>query len=387
MQSKGICMTCRSAICRGALLAAFLLSFADNALAHKASDSYLTLRVVGPEVTGQWDIALRDMDLAVGLDADEDGAITWGEVRNRHAEVAAYAFAHLALAADGNPCPAAVTDHLIDHHSDGAYAVLRFTAHCPRVPASLDVTYRLLFDLDPQHRGLLQLDYAGRVRTAIFSAESPAQSLILAEPNWLRQFAEYLNYGAWHIWTGFDHILFLLSLLLPAVLVRTGVAWQPATGFRATLLDVLKVVTAFTIAHSITVTLVALNVISLPSRLVESAIAVSVVLAALNNIYPLVSERRWILAFAFGLIHGFGFASVLVDLGLPRAALLSALVAFNLGVELGQLSIVALFLPFAWRLRRSWVYRRVTVYGGSAAVATLALAWLIERALDLRLMS
>jgi hypothetical protein len=379
-------MTRRTARVLCVLLAAVLSSIAIGAYAHKPSDSYLTLRIVGAEITSQWDIALRDLDLALRLDADQNGAITWGEVRNRHADIAAYALSRLSLSADGDACPASATEHLIDRHSDGTYAVLRFTARCPHAPATLDANYRLLFDLDPQHRGLLQLDYADQIRTAIFAAESPAQSLILARPNRLRQFAEYLHYGVWHIWIGFDHILFLLSLLLPAVLVRKGLAWQPATAFRAALFDVLKVVTAFTLAHSITLTLAALNVISLPSRLVESAIAISVVLAALNNMYPLVSERRWILAFAFGLIHGFGFASVLVDLGLPRATLLSALVAFNLGVEVGQISIVALFLPLAWWLRKGWVYRRITLYGGSTAVAVLALAWLVERAFDLRLM-
>ncbi len=226
-----------------------------------------------------------------------------------------------------------------------------------------------------------KLDYGGQVRTAIFAVESPTQNLVLAAPNRLRQFVEYLQHGMRHIWLGFDHVLFLLSLLLPAVLVRNGMAWQPAAGLKPALWDVLKVVTAFTLAHSITLTLAALNVIALPSRLVESAIAVSVVLAALNNIYPVVSERRWVLAFVFGLIHGFGFASVLADLGLPRGTLLSALVAFNLGVEAGQITIVALLLPLAWWLRRSWVYRRLTLYGGSAVVAMLALAWLIERAL------
>ena len=120
-----------------------------------------------------------------------------------------------------------------------------------------------------------------------------------------------------------------------------------------------KVVTAFTVAHSITLSLAALGVISLPSRLVESAIAASVVLAALNNVCPVVYGGRWIIAFCFGLIHGFGFASVLTDLGLPQDSLLLALVAFNLGVELGQLAIVAVFLPIAYALRG----RRASIRG------------------------
>jgi len=155
---------------------------------------------------------------------------------------------------------------------------------------------------------------------------------------------------------------------------------------RDTFWDVLKVVTAFTIAHSITLSLAALSVIALPSRLVESTIALSVVLAALNNLKPLVAERRWAVAFAFGLIHGFGFASVLTDLGLPQGALLLALVGFNFGVELGQLAIVCAFLPLAYALRDSWFYRRVVFAGGSAAIALLASVWLTERVFNLKLL-
>jgi hypothetical protein len=126
-------------------------------------------------------------------------------------------------------------------------------------------------------------------------------------------------------------------------------------------------------------------VIALPSRLVESMIALSVVLAALNNLRPVVTARRWAVAFAFGLIHGFGFASVLADLGLPQGALLLSLVGFNLGVEAGQLVIVAAFLPIAYALRRGWFYRRLVFAGGSAAIALVAAVWLAERALDVKL--
>ena len=148
----------------------------------------------------------------------------------------------------------------------------------------------------------------------------------------------------------------------------------------------LRIVTAFTLAHSITLSLAALSVVTLPSRLVESTIALSVVLAALNNLWPLVGGRRWAVAFGFGLIHGFGFASVLADLGLPRDALVLALVGFNLGVELGQLAIVTLFLPVAYGLRHTWIYRRIIFSGGSALIALVAAVWLLERAFVLKLM-
>ena len=145
-------------------------------------------------------------------------------------------------------------------------------------------------------------------------------------------------------------------------------------------------VTAFTVAHSITLSLATLGWISLPSRWVESAIAASVVLAALNNVWPVFHGRRWIVAFGFGLIHGFGFASVLADLGLPQGALALALLGFNVGVELGQLAIVAAFLPLAYLLRRSAFYQRAVMRAGSLLIAALAAAWLVERVFDLKLL-
>jgi hypothetical protein len=373
---------------QGALVALVAMWLHGAALAHKPSDSYLTLDVEGETVAGQWDIALRDLDFALGLDGNQDGSITWGEVKAKHAQIAAYALSRLRLGPSSAPCPPQITEQLIDNHSDGAYAVLRFTATCAAAPKFLTVDYRLFFDLDPQHRGLIRLEYQGATRAGILSFEQPEQKFTLAELSKWEQFLDYGNEGIWHIWTGFDHILFLLSLLLPAVLVRSSVSgrrWQPAESFRAAFWDVVKVVTAFTLAHSITLSLAALGVVSLPSRLVESAIALSVVFAALNNIRPVVYEKRWVIAFFFGLIHGFGFASVLGDLGLPQESLLIALVAFNLGVELGQLAIVGAFLPVAYTLRATSFYQRLLFVYGSAAIALIALLWLIQRAFNLQL--
>jgi hypothetical protein len=274
----------------------------------------------------------------------------------------------------------------VDKHSDGAYAVLRFVAQCAKPLSAVELKYSLLFDMDPQHKGLLRLEYKGTTVTGIFSPDKASQRFELAEVSLLRQFLDYTREGVWHIWIGFDHILFLLALLLPAVLFRTKKHWQAVAGLRPAIADVLKIVTAFTLAHSITLSLATLGVVSLPSRLVESAIAASVVLSALNNIFPLIEGRRWMVAFAFGLIHGFGFASVLADLGLPQDALLLALVGFNLGVEGGQLAIVSVFLPLAYALRHTLFYRRVVLFAGSVLITLLASVWLIERVFNLKLL-
>jgi HupE / UreJ protein len=168
---------------------------------------------------------------------------------------------------------------------------------------------------------------------------------------------------------------------------RENGRWMPVGNFRNALSSVVKIVTAFTLAHSITLSLAALEVVSFPSRLVESTIAASVVLAALNNVFPVVQERRrWLVAFSFGLIHGFGFASVLTDLELTQATLLRSLVGFNVGVELGQLTIVMVFLPLAFSLRSSSFYNRFTLAIGSLAVAAIAGIWMAERIFDFKVL-
>ena len=368
------------------LFLSVLLLVTGPVWAHKASDSYLVLEVKGQQVSGQWDIALRDIDFAIGLDADGNGEINWGELRARHSGVAAWALSALTLER-GGVCPLQVTQHQVDEHTDGAYAVLKLTGTCPSAKGELGVNYRLLFDQDALHRGLLRVDIDGVTHSAIMAPGTARQRFSADKPSLLAQFGQFFVQGVWHIWIGFDHILFLLSLLLPVVLVRRAGRWRGVDRFGEALREVLWVVTSFTVAHSITLSLAALGLISLPSRLVESAIALSVVLAALNNLVPVVNQRRWLIAFVFGLIHGFGFASVLAELGLPADALVLSLVGFNVGVEAGQLVIVAVFLPAAFWLRNTGFYRRGIFVGGSLLTLLIALVWLAERALDLKLIT
>ena len=365
--------------------------------AHKASDSYLVVDAKGSAVTAQWDIALRDIDFALGLDSDGNGEITWGELRTRQADVAAWALPRLAIAR-GGPCPLQLNQLQVDEHTDGAYAALRLVGTCPANAGDLTLSYRLLFDLDSLHRGLLRITVDGTGHTTVLSPTSGALRFAAGEVSRLKQFQQYLVEGIWHIWIGFDHILFLLSLLLPAVLVYAGPHasplrgetrghWRGAERFGQVWREVLWVVTAFTVAHSITLSLAALGLISLPSRLVESAIALSVVLAAANNVWPVVAHRRWVVAFCFGLIHGFGFASVLAELGLPTDALALSLLGFNLGVEVGQMAIVAAFLPVAFALRHTAFYRKGVFVWGSLLTMLVAGVWLVARAFDIKLVT
>jgi hypothetical protein len=371
---------------RWLLLLAALVA-AASAWAHKPSDSYLTLQGTegSTDLAVRWDIALRDLDYVLELDRDGNGALTWGEVRQRTDDITRYATSHLELTAAGEACKWEATSPLmLDHHSDGTYAVLSLVARCSDLQHSLKARYSLLFDVDPSHRGLVQwvAPASTSSQPLVFGTDSADQSLALQGQSAWQTLRQYIADGVWHIWIGYDHILFLLSLLLPAVLMRRSAHWEPAASLKRSLFEVLKVVTAFTLAHSITLSLAVLGFVSLPSRFVESTIAASVVFAALNNLRGSIEKKRWVMAFIFGLIHGFGFASALADLGLPQGALALALVGFNVGVEIGQMAIVAAFVPIAFGLRGTDFYRRGLMPVGSILIAIVAAYWFAQRAFD-----
>ena len=361
-------------------LAMALILAATGAEAHISSNGFMTVSAEGSRVRGTIELAVRDAELAVGLDDDGDGRVTWGELRSHQNDIAIYVRSHMTLGAGGNLCTADFDPVQVNERVDGAYVWIPFTAACVEVIRNLRIDYRLLQDIDPSHRGLLAVSAWGETQTGVLTPGHGVRVFQLSHPSQLRAFSEYLQVGVWHIWSGIDHLLFLLSLLLPAVLRRQAGRWEAVPIARPAFVNILKVVTAFTLAHSITLSLAAFDLVHLPSRLTESVIAASIIVAALNNIFPRVTEGRWRIAFAFGLLHGFGFASVLAEMGLPSGARLISLVGFNLGVEAGQLAVVLAVMPLAYSVRATQFYRRTVMRWGSSAIAALAFVWLVQRA-------
>jgi hypothetical protein len=373
----------------GVALALFSVLNAPLAHAHSSSNSYLTLSTSGPVLTLRADVHLRDLDLIFDLDANRDGQVTWGETQARSPELNDWLGQGIALTAAGQKCALGRADLQASEHADGAYLSALWVVNCPGISSAAEATdarlalrYDLIFAQDSLHRGLLKVDFGDEQSSALLSPERPEALISRADNSPLKVFGRYIVEGVWHIWIGIDHIVFLLSLLVLAPLKSSRqrvVHWQAAKQARPVVLDVLAVVTAFTVAHSITLGLTITGWLTPPADLVEPAIALSVVLAALNNLLGFSALKRWRLAFVFGLVHGFGFASVLLDLGLPASALLAALGGFNIGVELGQLAIVGAFLPVAWVLRKTRFYRWVVAAGGSAAIVVLGVFWTLER--------
>jgi hypothetical protein len=252
-----------------------LLAWPASASAHQGSTSYLSLFVTDTRIHGRWDIPLQDLDLALKLDANADRKVSLEELSARFAEVQSYALADLQLTADGTVAAIVVTNLTpsIEQFADGATTALDFVLTNVVHPKTLEVDYRFMFDLKPLDRGFMQLESRGVTQTAVFTIDTPVQRFDLEAPSAVKQFLSFGWHGVWHIWIGFDHILFLLALLLPAVLRFEDHRWRAVTSFRAAFLNVFKIVTAFTVAHSLTLSLAALRIIALPSRWVEAAIA------------------------------------------------------------------------------------------------------------------
>ena len=370
----------------GACILLLIAISSGNAQAHSSSNSYIIFSTQNQASVLRADINFRDVDLVFDLDQNKDGKVSWGETLAKTAEIQAWLEQGIQLNTTSQKCSLTQMNMKASDHADGTYLSVEWAVACSGAaqegPTGLKLRYSLMFDQDNLHRALVKIDLPDSQSSAILSPERPEVSLTKANDSLTHVLARYLIEGVWHIWIGVDHILFLLSLLTLAFLEparKSVIHWPAVKNVKTSVLDVLTVVTAFTLAHSITLGLTIFKWLEPSADFIEPVIALSVVAAALNNLLGWAALRRWQLAFAFGLVHGFGFANVLLDLGLPSDQLAIALGGFNLGVELGQIAIVLVFLPLAWTLRHTIFYRWVVVVGGSLAIAALGLIWTLQR--------
>jgi hypothetical protein len=264
----------------------------------------------------------------------------------------------------------------VDAHGGATYAVLDLRATCAAAPRHLRVEYGLLFDIDGAHRSLVQIGSGGAATTAVLSAEHPSIEVEVAKLSAWSGLGRFVTEGVWHIWHGYDHLAFVLLLLVPIVL---GPRSAKQLGARAAVGEILRVVTAFTLAHSITLALATLGLVSVPSRVIESVIALSVLIAAVLNVASSVPRLGARLAFCFGLVHGLGFASALRDLGTGGAGMLVSLAGFNLGVEAGQLLVVGTVMPVLFAVRQVRGWPQVLKWSCSTACGALAVVWIAQR--------
>lgn len=366
-------------LCGAALLAIFM----QTASAHSTGENYVFLNIDDDALRVRVELHQDDLDAQFGL-----------QLKDNAPDVAAlqpvldYVMRNFQVRALDQPLEFALVNAELMSLPQGLFLQLHFDAAWPAaIPDRLTVQQTLFFERNPRHRGLLLVerntvagrDFGEEYTALIFRPDKEIQQLDLVTVPGLLQVREFLWQGAWHILIGYDHILFLLSLLLTAVVVRRDGQWVAEETFRKSLLNVAGIVTVFTVAHSVSLSLAALEIVKLPSQPVELVIALSIIVMALNNLRPFISAR-WLVIFVFGLFHGLGFATVMGHLTFRMVDLVKVMVLFNVGVELGQLAIVLLVFPLLFYMRRQPWFVPVIVRGGSVAITGIAAYWLFERA-------
>jgi hydrogenase/urease accessory protein HupE len=401
---------------RRACLFCLLLLTVVPACAHKGSDAYLDVRELvsaapNAAMAAEKDyrfslaIAIKDLDLLVPIDTNADGKVTWGEIRTAMPLVQALAneTANLETRPPAQPHPvgqpAASACHLnwqsdgVDQRSDGHYIRLSAQARCPNAQ-TLAFHYTLLRDQDANHRLLVAGRLDGKDLLTTTSPQQPslvlragttdapgvtAASDVQRPSNAWSALGDYFSLGVHHLLQGYDHLAFLLALVLPLRLVlfrpAAGVSRAPTREW----MTLLRTVTAFTVGHSLTLILATFGLTEASPHWVEPAIALTIVFTALLNLRPLPWVRTDVLALLFGMVHGYGFAGLLLEAAAPSGLLPWALAGFNLGVEAGQLIAVCGWVLVSQPLVvRRW-YPSLVVRLGSVVLALLALWWFWQR--------
>lgn len=361
------------------ILVILLAVCASRTFAHNPDTSYARVVITAQEVEFKFSYDLATLRRITTLDADGDHRVTRAELEAATPAIQLFLRMHILLELNQREAEFAEAAPPIWPEDAGEFIpesdyhlrLLSFIFRNPVLSAPEDVA--LTFDFFEQfgdaHTVLGVFEWDGHEDEVIFTR---------FEPDYLydtgyrtpvgQQIAQYFKLGVKHIFLGYDHIAFLLALL-----------------FVKRFVDLLKVTTAFTVAHTLTLALAVLRIVKFPSQLVEIGIAVTIMYVAAENLWVKSTRHRWMLTFGFGLVHGFGFANVLRELGLPSKGLARSLVSFNLGVEAGQIVIVGALWPLLWWInRRPWAARfRI---GSSVIIFLFGAAWFVERTFRLKFM-
>jgi hypothetical protein len=363
------------------LLALALLAAVTAAHAHNPDTSYAAVTITGEAVSFRLTYDLFTLQKVAPLDANRDGRITREELTQGLPAIQAFIRGHVAVAindedadlgeATGLVWPSEAGDAIAeaDYHTANGLIHFTFLRRVPEPCESLLLTFRFEPPLGERHTVLGTLTCGSDQLEVTFTRFEPDYEYVTGlEPPLARNLWRFLRLGIEHLFLGYDHLCFLLALVIAS---RTR--------------ELVMIVTSFTIAHSLSLLLAALDVVRLPPRLVECAIAATIIHVAVQNLRGAPTGRRWALTFGFGLIHGFGFAAVLGEMKLPTQGLVRCLLSFNLGVEVGQLALVGALLPLVAWMRRGPHGRR-TMQALSFVLAGFGTLWLADRALGLGLM-
>lgn len=373
----------------------FSAQLVPGAIAHSKGQSYLYFQIAEESLTTHVATPIEGLNEVLNLGFPEGERVGNSDIEPQLDKIRAYVEQHTDVQCAPQNCELKFTGETsIDGTSSGQFLQLYYDINgFETMPDALQVKYDVILADKPEFTNMLLIDNNWRTGTfdeeanIIFAYDQPGeiQTLDLTGGSLFQGLYAIVVLGFEHILEGIDHVLFLIALLLPSVVTRENDKWKPVEKFSGSLVYIIKMATTFTIAHSITLGLATLQIVDLPSRFVESIIAASIGLAALDIFYPIFRKRIFLVIFLFGLFHGFGFASVLADLGVTSQHAALSLFAFNVGVELGQLCIIAVVFPLLYLVRKQFFYRGVVLKTGAVLLGAMSLYWLIERVFDVNL--
>lgn len=365
--------------------------FSGQALSHAKQENYIWVNVDSDGINGRFEVNINDVKKKLNIDIDAAGEDRLAGVVATASEVQRYLKANFEMS-DSNGVIEYEFTTISLHESGPDFIQYGYTTNT--VPSDNILTIKNSIWLtkpyisnDRMHRSLVVVEHNevvdqefGKGNVAlVFSPNKTVQEIDLKNPGSILEWKEFLWQGMVHIGIGLDHILFIVVLLLSVVVVYKNGQWEPVLSFKKAFLNTLKIVTIFTIAHSITLSLAALELVNLPVSFVETVIAASIAAVAINNIFPKYSAHSWILIFVFGLFHGLGFASVMGDLQFRHGLIERILLMFNVGVEIGQLLIVAVVFPILFWLRNKSFYKTIVVNALSVLAIIVSFYWMAER--------
>jgi hypothetical protein len=363
---------------------AICLLFSSTAFAHQTGNSYLTLREADGQLQVEIDFIVRDLGNLLQVNGETNQPPPAPEqLLSLQPAITATIQKSLTITVDEQAHPLTFLSQSVVLHNDGLYVRQRLNGGLMAPDAKFVVVrYEFFTQNDKLGRAFFKLVLRGDEISSVFDQTSAIQLFVLGETKRWSTIGLFTHEGAKHIWEGADHLLFLLTLLLPGLMLagrRDLNAQTRSIKNREAEKFALKVITAFTVAHSITLGFSVLGWISLPDKWIESVIALSIIISALLNLQNRVHFSHWKLAFLFGLIHGMGFANGLKELGLSTTYFLETLFAFNLGVELGQISAVLLVgVPVVLLAKETQTKQRIMTYG-SIGVLLISAVWLVQR--------
>ncbi len=343
-------------------------------------ENFITIDLNSTSPKALIDFESDNLEKFIKLDDNDNGIISWKEIKAHKEEIEKFVLKHIEIKVDKKLCQSAVDSFEVYRRVHQSYIKIYLSLSCDMPKKALFLKYDLFFDVDKDQKAFVKISDQNISTPTILSSRKVEVKLKLQKESAWSSFLNFLIEGIWHIWIGFDHILFLLMLLIPSVYIYKNHTLYPRRKFKDVLFEILKVVTAFSVAHSITLALSVTKTVTLNSSFVEVAIALSVLFTAVNNLYAFIKHKTWIMAFLFGLIHGFGFANVLHELLVKSGDFIAMLFGFNLGVEIGQMAIVAAVLPILYFFRRSRYYKIFILHGFSAITALISILWAVERA-------